>query len=405
MLNREILKLVRTSWDEMEAVVAANTMRVARAFSRSGLSTPDLGGSTGYGYGDRGRERLDAVVEDIMHAEQAMVRPQWASGTHALSTALRALLGPGDSLWLANGPIYDTLQPLIFGTSMTSLPRRGVKVRVLPTDEQGMPIWPDTEERPKVVYMQRSRGYQSRPSFGEIQTRLIAEQARRLGAWLVVDNCYGEFTVEEEPTDWGADLIVGSLLKNPGGGLAPTGAYVAGKKELVEAVGEMLLSPGIGQEVAPTGSLLRLIAQGWFLAPMIVGEAIMGGIYASQAFSLAGYQVDPPPGQWPRSDIVTAIRLGNEQKIEMLCRAVQHVSPVDGHVTPESWAMPGYSDPIIMAAGGFVAGGSLELSCDAPMRPPYIAYLQGGLSRWHTVMAVDAGVLALQTADEPYDLT
>ncbi len=385
--------------------MAANSMRVARAFSQSGLSTSDLGGSTGYGYGDRGRERLDSIVANIMHAEQAMVRPQWASGTHALSTALRALLRPNDGLWLANGAIYDTLQPLIFGTQMTSLPQQGVNIKVLPTDGRGMPSWPDTiEGEPRVVYIQRSRGYQSRPSFGKDEIRAIAKKAHLLGAWVVVDNCYGEFTTEEEPTDWGADLIVGSLLKNPGGGLAPTGAYVAGKKELVEAVGEMLLAPGIGQEVAPTGSLLRLIAQGWFLAPMIVGEAIMGGIYASWAFLREGFVVDPNPEQFPRTDIVTAIHLGTEQNIEILCRAVQQSSPVDGHVTPEAWSMPGYQDPVIMAAGGFVAGGSLELSCDAPMRPPFVAYLQGGLSRWHTVMAVDAGILALQTAKKTHNL-
>ncbi len=405
MCNQDVLKLSRSLWSEIESIVAANFMRVARAFSQSGLSTSDLGGSTGYGYGDRGRERLDSIVAQVMHAERAMVRLQWASGTHALSTALRAILRPNDSLWLANGPIYDTLRPLIFGNGITSLPQRGVHVKVLPTDEEGMPCWPNGRERPRVVYVQRSRGYQSRPSFGKVQIRSIAEKAHLLGAWMVVDNCYGEFTSEEEPTDWGADLIIGSLLKNPGGGLAPTGAYVAGKQELVEAVGDMLLAPGIGQDVAPTGAWLRLLAEGWFLAPMMVGEAIMGGIYASWAFSREGFPVDPAPEQLPRTDIVSAIHLGNERNVEILCRAVQQVSPVDGHVTPEAWPMPGYQDPIIMAAGGFVAGGSLELSCDAPLRPPYIAYLQGGLSRWHTVMAVDNGIAALQTANKTHNLS
>ncbi|PSR29741.1 Cystathionine beta-lyase family protein involved in aluminum resistance [Sulfobacillus thermosulfidooxidans DSM 9293] len=405
MQNPDILKQARQTWLHVEAIVAANVTRVAKAFSESGLSTSDLGGSTGYGYGDRGRERLDQIVATIMHAEAAMVRPQWASGTHALATALRALLSPGDHLWLANGPIYDTLQPLIFGNSRTSLPSRGIDVSVLPTDSTGMPIWPQQAPPPRVVYIQRSRGYQSRPSFHAAEIRQIAEKAHSLGAWLVVDNCYGEFTLEEEPTDWGADLIVGSLLKNPGGGVAPTGAYVAGKQVLVEAVGEMLLAPGIGHEVGPTGSILRLIAQGWFLAPMMVGEALMGGIYASHAFAAEGFAVDPLPEQFPRSDIVTAIRLGDAQKIEILCRAVQRVSPIDGYVVPEAWSMPGYADPVIMAAGGFVAGGSLELSCDAPIRPPYIAYLQGGLSKWHTVMAVDQGISALKAANKTHDLS
>lgn len=399
MHNPDILNQARISWGKVETVVSANVVRVAEAFSRSGLSSSDLGGSTGYGYGDRGRERLDGVVATIMHAEAAMVRPQWSSGTHALATTLRALLGPGDELWLANGPIYDTLQPLLFGSHATSLNQRGVKILALPTDSANLPIWPNPPGRPKVVYVQRSRGYQSRPSWGEAEIREVARETHRLGAYLVVDNCYGEFTLEEEPTQWGADLIVGSLLKNPGGGIAPTGAYVAGRRDLVEAVGDMLLAPGIGQEVGPTGSTLRLMAQGWFLAPMIVGEAIMGGIYASYSFSNAGYTVDPLPEQLPRSDIVTAIRLGDPRKIETLCRAVQRVSPVDGHALPQPWAMPGYPDTVIMAAGGFVAGGSLELSCDAPMRAPYVAYLQGGLSKWHTVMAVDAGIQALKAAD------
>ncbi|POB11536.1 MAG: aluminum resistance protein [Sulfobacillus thermosulfidooxidans] len=397
----DVLRTSRNAWERIEAVVADNMMRVASAFSTSGMATSDLGGTTGYGYDDRGRDTLDHIVADVMHAEAAMVRPQWTSGTHALATALRALLMPGDALWLANGPVYDTLQPLLFGNSRTSLPAHGVQITTLPTDMNGDPKWPALSETisPRVVYLQRSRGYQARPSLTRTQIQEAASQAHARGAWLVVDNCYGEFTLTEEPTDWGADLIIGSLLKNPGGGIAPTGAYVAGRRDLVQAVGDMLLAPGIGQEVGPTGPYVRLLAQGWFLAPMIVGEALMGGIYASHAFHAAGYRVDPAPDALLRTDIVTAIELGRAERIEVLCRAVQSVSPVDGHVDPQAWDMPGYADPVIMAAGGFVAGASLELSCDAPMRPPYTAYLQGGLSRWHMVMAVNKGLDALQAAD------
>ncbi len=402
MTSDERVRSSRKGWAQVEDVVAHNMMRVARAFSDSGLATPDLGGTTGYGYDDRGRERLDRIVAAVMHCDEAMVRPQWASGTHALTTALRALLIPGDELWLANGPVYDTLRPLLSGSGRTSLPARGVRVRTLSADSQGRTLWPARTEssvEPRVVYVQRSRGYQARPSWTAELIRNAADEAHARGAWLVVDNCYGEFTLPEEPTDWGADLIIGSLLKNPGGGIAPTGAYVAGRTDLVRAVGEMLLSPGIGQEVGPTAPYLRLLAQGWFLAPMMVGEALMGGIYASHAFHEAGYGVDPGPEEAVRSDIVTAIELNSPARIHALCQAVQAVSPVDAYVSPQAWAMPGYSDPVIMAAGGFVAGASLELSCDAPMRPPYTAYLQGGLSRWHTVLAVDAGLLALEAAD------
>ncbi len=398
MTNWERVRRVRQDWTQAEEIVAENMMRVSQAFSQSGLSTSDLGGTTGYGYDDRGRERLDGIVASIMHTEAAMVRPQWASGTHALSTALRALLLPGEALWLANGPVYDTLQPLLFGLGRTSLPARGVHIATLTLDSSGLPIWPapDEERFPRIVYIQRSRGYQARPSWSEGLIRRVAKEAHKRGAWLVVDNCYGEFTQTEEPPDWGADLIIGSLLKNPGGGIAPTGAYVAGRRELVDAVGDELLSPGIGREVGPTAGVMRLLAQGWFLAPMMTGEALMGGMYASQTFADAGFTVDPAPHQAERSDIVTAISLGSPERIEALCKAVQGVSPVDAHVTPEAWAMPGYDDKVIMAAGGFVAGASLELSCDAPMRAPYVAYLQGGLSRWHMVMAVDAGIKALE---------
>lgn len=225
----------------------------------------------------------------------------------------------------------------------------------------------------------------------------LVEAAHRRGAWVVVDNCYGEFTDTSEPGHWGADIVVGSLMKNPGGGLAPTGAYVAGQERLVGLVADMLYAPGLGLEVGPTSDFLRIFAQGLFIAPSIVAEALMGGAYVRALARQWGWMAEPAD-DWHPNDIVTAIRLGNPGHVERFCQAIQAASPIDSLARPEAWAMPGYQDPVIMAAGGFVAGASLELSCDAPMRPPYWVYLQGGLSRWHTILAGEEALWAVHPA-------
>lgn len=371
-------------WHAVEPVVQENTRRVVEAFRHSGLSTPDLMGSTGYGYDDRGRVILDAIYARVMGTEAALVRPQWASGTHALATALRALTAPGRRLVLLSGPPYDTLMPTV-----TRLSEQGVVVITAGMSEVG-DLGPGD-----VLYVQRSRGYSGRPSWGRSDITQAARQAHQWGASLLVDNCYGEFTQMEEPGDWGADLVVGSLMKNPGGTLAPTGAYAAGRRDLVERVAEQLFAPGIGGEVGSTGPYLRLFAQGLFLAPQLVGEALMGGIYAGYRAQQFGLGVDPVPDARERNDIVVALELGTADSVVAFCQAIQAWSPVDALAAPEPWPMPGYQHPIIMAAGGFVAGGSLELSADAPIRPPYRVFLQGGVNRWHTILAVDAAFHAL----------
>ncbi|MBX5466747.1 MAG: methionine gamma-lyase family protein [Firmicutes bacterium] len=381
---------VRPLWEAIEAVVWTNTQRVLAAFTESGLQTVDLRGTTGYGYQDRGRERLDAIYARVFEAEAAMVRLQWVSGTHALATVLKALLLPGDELWVAGQAVYDTLTTLLQDSAHPQgLLRRGVQVRFLPPDQ-----WPEAGTGPKVVYIQRSRGYQGQVTWTRKTLEPVIAAAHRLGALVVVDNCYGEFTEEQEPTAYGADLAVGSLIKNPGGGLAPTGAYVAGRQTLVEAVADYFFAPGLGREVGPTLDLLTPMAQGLFLAPAAVGEALMGAAYLRHRFVQAGYAVDPLPAEG-LAEMVTALTLGSRGAVERFCRVVQAASPVDSQAVPEGWEMPGYPDPVIMAAGTFVAGASLELTCDAPLRPPYRVYVQGGLSRWHTVAVTEKALAHL----------
>lgn len=389
-----LLAIVRPLWQEIEDKVALNVERTVKAFSTSGLSAPDLMGSTGYGYDDRGRSLLDGIVADIMGTPAALVRSQWVSGTHALNTVLQSLAPSVQKIWIASGPVYDTLHPIMFDRNHPfSLVSRGIDIEYMQWDRDGMPIW-QSHRNPDVVYIQRSRGYQARPSWGRRQIEHIIGEAHRRNAIVVVDNCYGEFTDIAEPGHWGADLVVGSMMKNPGAGIAPTGAYVAGTESLVERVADQLFAPGIGGEVGPTGPYQRLLAQGWFMAPQVVGEAVMGGIYVSALFEAAGFAVNPLARE-ARNDIVTAIQLRSPQEIVRFCEQIQLHSPVDAKAAPTPWDMPGYHDPVIMAAGGFVSGASLELSADAPIRAPYWVYLQGGLSRWHTIIAARAALESL----------
>lgn len=392
---------VRSIVDLAERLALENLDRVLTTFRRVRLSAADLEGSAGYGYGDTGREKLEAAFAELMGTESALVRPQLVSGTQALATMLKAVVEPGQHLILA-GPVYDTLKPLLDprATAPSSLHIRGVKITPIPVDEPGLNRQALTQalaQDPDWVYIQRSRGYQRRPSWGQDYCRELIRDAHAAGARTLVDNCYGEFTDVEEPGHWGADLLAGSLLKNPGGGLAPTGGYVAGRQHLIKRVADELYAPGLGGEVGPTGPYLRLFWQGLFYAPHAVSEALIGAALASEILEDAGLTVDPRPTSWPRQDIITAVTFPDCASLLAACRAVQEVSPIDSYVVPEPWQMPGYPEPVVMAAGGFVPGGSLELSADAPMRSPWQLFLQGGVMRQHTILAARRIVNAWQS--------
>ncbi len=384
---------------EADALAERNLARVLKAFRTVRLSAADLVGSEGYGYGDIGRDKLEQVYAELLGTEAALVRPQWASGTAALATMAKAVVEPGQHLVLV-GPVYDTLAPLLdpAGAHPQSLARRGARITAVPLahDRLDGERWEAAlADEPDWVYLQRSRGYQRRPSWTRETLAALIAEAHRAGAQVLIDNCYGEFTDYSEPGQWGADLLAGSLLKNPGGGLAATGGYVAGRARLVDRVGDELNAPGVGADLGPGGPYLRGFWQGLFYAPHAVAEAICGTAAAAHLLAEAGYAVDPPADTWPRQDIVLAVELPGPEALLAAVRAVQQVSPVDGHVVPEPWAMPGYPDPVVMAQGGFVPGGSLELSADAPMRPPWTLYLQGGVMRQHTVLAARAIIEAL----------
>lgn len=382
-----------------EHLAERNLERVLAAFRAVRLSAPDLVGSEGYGYGDVGRDKLEQVYARMMGTEAALVRPQWASGTSALAAMVRAVVDPGQHV-VTVGPVYDTLGPLLdpAGAHRGSVVRRGARVTRVPVGDAGVepePWQAALADSPDWVYLQRSRGYQRRPSWSRDTLQALITDAHRAGAEVLVDNCYGEFTDVSEPGHWGADLLAGSLLKNPGGGLAATGGYVAGRARLIDRVGDELNAPGVGADLGPGGPYLRGFWQGLFYAPHAVAEALIGTAAAAQLLAAAGCRVDPPADTWPRHDIILAVELEGPEALLAAVRAVQTVSPVDGHVIPEPWAMPGYPSPVVMAQGGFVPGGSLELSADAPMRPPWTLYVQGGVMRQHTVLAARAIIGAL----------
>jgi cystathionine beta-lyase family protein involved in aluminum resistance len=374
-----------------EALAVDNLERVLNAFRRARLASHDLVGSEGYGYVDPGRDKLEGVYAELLGAEAALVRPQLVSGTHALAHMVRGVVERGQHLVLA-GPVYDTLQGLMAPDSRhpLSLARQGVRLSSVPAGEEGLDrgAWERAlAEAPDWVYLQRSRGYQRRPSWPIETLADWIDEAHRAGAQVLVDNCYGEFTHRSEPGHWGADLLAGSLLKNPGGGLAPGGGYVAGRRRLIERVADHLYAPGLGSGIGPSGPALRWYWQGLFYAPHAVTEALIGSAEAAALFSAAGFAVDPPPDAWPRPDIILAVALDSQVQLLTALAAVQEMSPLDSFVVPEPGPVPGYAALVAMAASGFVPGGSLELSADAPMAPPWTLYLQGGVMRQHTVLA------------------
>ncbi|MEF3301654.1 methionine gamma-lyase family protein [Paenibacillus sp. GYB003] len=394
---------------EIDRRVDRNQWKVIAAFQKHKVSDYHFGGSTGYGYNDRGREVLDLVYADAFGAEAGLVRPHFVSGTHTIGTALFGVLRPGDRLLYITGKPYDTLHKVIGkpGDGTGSLQDWGVRYDELALADDGMPDWDKlraaiAEQPPKVVGIQRSRGYDLRPSYSVEQIGRMVRFVKELAPETIVfvDNCYGEFTEETEPTEVGVDLMAGSLIKNPGGGLAQTGGYIVGRSDLVELAAFRLTAPGIGGEVGAMLGTTRGIFQGLFLAPHLVGQALKGSVFAAALFELLGF--DTRPG-WrdERCDLIQAIRFTSADHLIAFVQGIQKAAAVDAHVVPEPWEMPGYEDPVIMAAGTFIQGGSLELSADAPIRSPYIAYMQGGLTyshvKWGVVMALtnmmDKGLL------------
>ncbi|GAB6930144.1 methionine gamma-lyase family protein [Paenibacillus sp. JCM 10914] len=394
-LSRDIELQIASRLREIDQTVDFNQWKVIDAFQKHQVSDFHFAASTGYAYNDRGREILDEVYADVFGAESALVRPHFASGTHTISTALFGVLRPGDQLLYITGRPYDTLHKVIGehqdGTG--SLQDFGIDYDEVALTEAGGINWELVEQRvtpaTKVIGIQRSRGYDWRSSFtvteiGEMVTRI---KAIREDLIVFVDNCYGEFTEQLEPTEVGADLIAGSLIKNPGGGIAETGGYICGKQKYVDQAAYRLTAPGIGREVGAMLGTTRGIYQGLFLAPSTVGQAVKGSVFAAAMFEAVGFTTKPS-WQDPRTDLIQAVSFPGSEQLVAFVQGIQRAAAVDSHVVPEPWDMPGYEHPVIMAAGTFIQGGSLELSADAPIRAPYIGYMQGGLTYSHVKYGV-----------------
>ncbi len=378
---------LREHFDQIDAVAEYNTQKVLSAFQKHRVGESYFAGTTGYGYDDIGRDKLEEIYATIFGTEDALVRIGFVNGTHTIACALFGALKPGDVLLSAVGAPYDTLLGVIgvADKGPGSLKDWGVEYRQVDLvddmpDLEGM-AKAAADPRVKVVLIQRSRGYATRASLSvdEIGEMCSVIKAANPNVSILVDNCYGEFVETKEPTEVGADLIVGSLIKNPGGGLAPTGGYIAGRRDLVEGAAMRLSCPGIGKECGSTLGNNRLLYQGLFMAPHVVAQAVKTAVFAARVMELLGYEVEPSSAS-VRHDIIQMIHMRQPEALKKFCRGIQMGAPVDSYVTPEPWDMPGYDNQVIMAAGAFVQGASIELSADAPMREPYTVYLQGGLT-------------------------
>lgn len=372
----------------IDAIAERNTRKVMEAFQDNRVSDSCFAGTTGYGYDDLGRETLDKIYAQVFGAEAALVRINFVNGTHALTAAMFATVKPGDTILAATGMPYDTLRSAIgiSGSCHGSLKFYGIDYVQVDLRADGTPDIEGikaavSDKKVTAVMIQRSRGYEDRPALTVEQIGEICAAVKSVdpSAVIMVDNCYGEFTDVIEPTDVGADLIAGSLIKNPGGGIAPTGGYIAGRKELVDRAAMRLTTPGIGGECGSTLGNNRLLYQGLFMAPHTVAQALKTAVFCAAMMKRLGIGSSPAADE-KRSDIIQMIRLGSEENMRRFCLGIQAGAPVDSYVTPEPWAMPGYDCPVIMAAGAFIQGSSIELSADGPVRPPYIAYMQGGLT-------------------------
>lgn len=390
----EIEKNLKTRFDEIDQITEYNQMKVIAAMQKNRLGEGHFAATTGYGYNDLGREALEAIYADVFHTEDALVRPQITCGTHALNVALSSNLRPGDELLSPVGKPYDTLEEVIgIRPSKGSLKEYGITYRQVDLLSDGSFDYDNIKlainEKTKLVTIQRSKGYQTRPTFSVKQIgELIAfVKSIKPDVICMVDNCYGEFVETIEPSDVGADMVVGSLIKNPGGGLAPIGGYICGKKTCIENAAYRLTTPGLGKEVGATLGITSQLTQGLFLAPQVVNSALKGAILAANIYGKLGFDCVPDATE-SRHDIIQAVTFHDPSKVIAFCEGIQAAAPVDSYVVPEPWAMPGYDSDVIMAAGAFVSGSSIELSADAPMKEPYAVYFQGGLTYYHAKLGM-----------------
>ena len=387
--GKEILSGLKERFEAIDEVAEYNQMKVLNAMQECKVSDIHFAATTGYGYNDLGRDTLEEVYAKVFHTEDAIVRPQLVSGTHALAVALSSQLRPGDELLSPVGKPYDTLEEVIgIRESVGSLAEYGVVYRQVDLLEDGSFDWENIRkainEKTKMVTIQRSKGYQTRPTLSVARIGELIKFVKEIKPDVIcmVDNCYGEFVETIEPTDVGADMCVGSLIKNPGGGLAPIGGYIVGTKECIERAAARLTSPGLGKEVGASLGVISSFYQGFFLAPTVTAGALKGAIFAANVYEKLGYGV-VPNGTESRHDIIQAVTFGTPEGVIEFCKGIQAAAPVDSYVVPEPWAMPGYDSDVIMAAGAFVQGSSIELSADAPIKPPYAVYFQGGLTWNH----------------------
>ena len=390
----EVLAELTDRFAHIDAVAEYNQAKVVGAMQENRLAAQHFNLSSGYGYDDAGRDNLENIYASVFHTEAALVRPQISCGTHALALALGANLLPGDELLSPVGAPYDTLEEVIgIRPSVGSLREYGVRYAQVDLLDGGKfdyeGIRKAINEKTKLITIQRSKGYATRPSFSvkEIGEQIAFCKACKPDVICMVDNCYGEFVDVIEPSDVGADMVVGSLIKNPGGGLAPTGGYICGRKDLIERCAYRLNAPGLGKEVGANLGLLTSLYQGFFLAPTVVSGATKGALFAARCYEKLGFRVVPTSAE-PRNDIIQAVELGSREGMVAFCRGIQAAAPVDSYVTPEPWPMPGYDSDVIMAAGAFVQGSSIELSADGPIREPYAVYFQGGLTWYHAKLGI-----------------
>lgn len=392
--SEKIIDGLKERFEEIDNIAEYNQLKVIAAMQKNQISEAHFTTTTGYGYNDMGRDALERVYADVFHTEDALVRPQITCGTHALALALSANLRPGDKMIYISGKPYDTLEEVIgIRESMGSLAEYGITYDQVDLLEDGAFDMEGIQKKltadVKLVGIQRSKGYAPRPTLSVEKIGQVIQMIKEINPEIIVmvDNCYGEFVERIEPSDVGADMVVGSLIKNPGGGLAPAGGYICGTKKCVENCAYRLTTPGLGKEVGANLGIINTFYQGLFLAPTVTASAVKGAVFAANMFDGFGFRIVPDKEE-PRYDIIQAIEFGKAEYVIAFCKGIQAAAPVDSHLTPEPWDMPGYDAPVIMAAGAFVQGSSIELSADGPIKPPYAVYFQGGLTWYHAKLGI-----------------